>query len=200
MNRSGLLLLLIAVIVAGGITWLNSYWLTYQDFQFTRNEKKIDYYLSDFTLLNTQSDGQMRYKIKGRHLVHQQSNGSSEIFNPLVQAQDQDGTLLLMRADKAQQLVKNGDIQLLGNVSVIKYSKDTKENFQLTTKDLNYNPLERILSSSSQLLLHSNNGTISGRGFSTNLAKEELRILSDVHIKFEMESEDSEAENENETH
>ncbi len=190
MNRSGFLLLFIAVLIAGGITWLNSYWLTYKDFQFSRNQKIIDYYLSDFTLLNTQGDGQMRYRIKGRHLVHQQSKGSSEIFNPILQARDHDGTLLTMRADKAQQLIKDGDIQLLGNVNVKKTSEIVAENFQLKAQELNYNPFEKQLSSSTKISFQSNAGTISGEGFQTNLESETLKIESNVQITFEANQSD----------
>jgi len=184
MNKSGLLLLISAFIFAIAITWLNTSWLTVKDFTLSKNEKKIDYYLSDFTLLNTQKNGQMRYRIKGQHLVHQQSTGGSQIFKPLIQARDSDNTIITIQSNKAQQPLKDGVIQLLGNVTVVKESKITNESFQLETKDLNYNPQEKILSSDAKVSLHSDSGNIEGIGFHSKLDESELRILSNVHIEF----------------
>ncbi|HIP81397.1 MAG TPA: hypothetical protein EYH16_03195, partial [Leucothrix mucor] len=71
MNKSGILLLISAIVIAIAFTVLNTYWLSYKGLQPTQKIKKIDYYLSDFTLLSTQADGKMRYHVTAQHLVHQ---------------------------------------------------------------------------------------------------------------------------------
>ena len=184
MNKSGLLLLISTLVFAFAMTWINTSWLTVKDFTFSKNEKKIDYYLSDFTLLNTQEDGQMRYRIKAQHLIHQQSSGGSQIFKPLLQTRDSDNSIITIQASKAQQTVKDGNIQLLGNVSITKESDVTNERFQLKTQDLIYNPLEKILSSDAKVSLQSDSGNIEGVGFHSKLDESELRILSNVHIEY----------------
>lgn len=184
MNKGGLLLLILSAIILIGTTWLNKSWLTIKDFTFSKNEKKIDYYLSDFTLLKTDGNGQMRYRIKGQHLIHQQSTGGSEIFSPLLQTRDSDKTIITLQSDKARQLHKNGEIQLLGKVTVVKESKIKAENFQLETRDLNYNPQTKTLSSKANVSLQSDSGNIEGIGFQSKLDEQELRILSNVQIEF----------------
>lgn len=183
MNRSGLFLLVFSIATLIIVTWLNSTWLNYKDFQFTQKDKKIDYYLSDFTLLNTQADGQMRYFVTAQHLIHQQSTGSSEIFKPLLQARDSDGTLITLKSNKAEQ-INGGEIHLLGDVSVIKKSSKDEENFELTTRDLVYNPIEKALSSKSKVQLKTYQGQLNGTGFSSKLDEQELRIHSNVQIQF----------------
>ncbi len=185
MNRGGALFFLTAIIIAGLLTWLNNRWLTLKDFQFSQTEKKIDYYLSDFTLLNTYPNGEMRYRVQGQHLIHQQQSGGSEIFKPLLQARDIDGTLLSITSEKAQQLKKGGNILLSGDVKVVKKSDSIKESFSLETKDLNYNPENKTLSSDKPVNLQSYSGMIKGNGFYTKLDEQELRIRSNVHIEYQ---------------
>jgi len=183
MNRSGFLLLVLSVLIAIVITWLNSTWLTFKGYQFTQKVKKIDYYLSNFTLLNTLPDGQMRYFITAEHLVHQQSTGESEIFKPLLQASDVDGSMITIKSHKAEQ-DKEGVIQLVGNVNVVKNGPEIKENFELMTRDLIYNPKQKALSSTSKVILTSYQGQLQGVGFSSELDEQKLRIHSNVRAEF----------------
>lgn len=185
MNRGGILFFLIAIAIAGLLTWLNNRWLTLKEFEFSQTEKKIDYYLSDFTLLNTYPNGDMRYRIQGQHLIHQEQSGGSEIFKPILEARDVDGTLLKVTSEKAQQAKKDGEIVLLGEVKVIKHAKTPVESFSLVTKDLNYNPVNKTLSSEENVNLQSYSGTLKGKGFYTNLNEQELRIHSNVHIEYQ---------------
>jgi len=183
MNKGGLLLLIISVLIAIAITWLNSTWLTYKGFQFTQKIKKIDYYLSDFTLLNTLPDGQMRYFVTAEHLVHQQSTNESEIFKPLLQASDSDGSMIILKSEKAEQ-DKKGVIQLVGAVNVTKNGPRIKENFELITHDLIYNPKQKTLSSEAKVIFTSYQGQLQGVGFSSKLDEQELRIHSNVRAEF----------------
>ncbi len=183
MNRGGLFLLIFSIVTLISVTWLNSTWLSFKGFQLTQKDKKIDYYLSDFTLLNTQADGTMRYFVTAQHLIHQQSTDSSEIFKPLLQARDSDGTLITLKSNKAEQ-TKGGEIHLLGDVSVIKSGLKDEGNFELTTRDLVYNPIEKTLSSKYKVQLKTHHGQLNGIGFSSKLDEQELRIHSNVQIQF----------------
>jgi LPS export ABC transporter protein LptC len=180
MNRSGLFFLVFTSILALGFTWLNSTWLSYKDFNFSQKDKIVDYYLSNFTLLNTYPDGQMRYLVKGQHLIHQQSSGSSQIFNPVIQARDSDNGIISITAKHAQQNKKNGPILLNDTVDIVKKSNKPKTDFKLLTSNLTYNPVKKELSSEDEITLTSDLGSIKGVGFNTNLNEEELRIYKNV--------------------
>ncbi len=185
MNKGGLTFLIIAIMIALGFTWLNAGWKSYKDIILPQNAKKIDYYLSDFTLLNTQADGSMRYLLKAQNLTHQQSSGHSEIFNPLITAIDSDGGMVTLHADSAIQTNKNAVIKLMGKVKLNKESTDKNKAFQLETKDLVFDPLKKELSSESKVILNTDFGRLEGIGFNSKLNEQALRIHSNVHIKFQ---------------
>ena len=184
MNRSGLFFLIFAIAIALTFTWLNSTWLSYKGLEFSQKDKLVDYYLSDFTLLNTFPDGQMRYLVTGQHLVHQQSTGASRIFSPVLKAQDSDNGIITLTAKTAQQVKRNGSIMLLGKVNVDKKGNTLSENFELLTSDLTYNPIKKELSSDAELVLTSVNGNLQGVGFDTQLDDQELRIHKNVQAEF----------------
>lgn len=180
MNRSGFFFLVFAILIALTITWLNSTWLSYKGFVISSKDRQVDYYLSDFTLLNTFPNGKMRYLLKGTHLIHQQSTGASQIFSPVIQARDTDNGKISITAKKARQDKKNGPIVLPGEVNIEKRSSKPVENFKLFTSDLTYNPVKKELSSTAKVALKSEFGNMQGVGFSTNLDEQELRIHKNV--------------------
>ncbi len=185
MNRSGFFFLLIAICVAVTTIWLNSTWVNFKYFQLPKKERKIDYYLSNFTLLNVQEDGKMRYLVTGKHLINQQSSGASEIINPVLEARNADDTVTLLTAKKAIQEEKNGDIILQGSVIINKESNNPAKRFYLQTSNLSYNPVDKELHSDSKVLFKSVNGYLQGTGFSSKLDDQELRIHSNVQAKYQ---------------
>jgi len=184
MNRSGIFFLIFAIVIAVAVTWLNSTWLTYQNFVFDRQVRQIDYYLTDFTIVNTYPDGSMQYRIKGQHLVHQESSKASKIIKPVIQARDIKNSLITITANEALQDSKNGPIILTDKVDIEKKSVDETENFKLLTSDLAYNPISRELSTDAELTFTSPSGELTGLGFSTKLDEQELRIHKNVQAKF----------------
>jgi LPS export ABC transporter protein LptC len=184
MNKSGIILVVVAIVIALLLTALNTFWLSYSELITERKIKKIDYYLSDFTLLSTQPEGKMRYQVKALHLIHQQSTGSSEIFKPILKAQDSDNALLTIKAQKALQKTQDGNIELMGEVTIIKKSSKKSGGFQLATENLTYNPHIKTLQTKAAVTLESNSGFIQGIGLMSNLDQQEIRILSHVHAEF----------------
>ena len=184
MNRKGLFFLILSIIVAVSTIWLNSFWLSYKGLVSEENEKQIDYYLSDFSLLQTSSTGEMQYYLQGQHLTHKNSTGSSEIFHPTIQTHDSDGIRLFIQAKKAFQKKSQGDIELSGAVS-IKKSNANEISFKLDTENLVFNPVRRELSTDDSITLTTKNGLLTGTGLRSKLDQQELRILSNVHAKFD---------------
>lgn len=184
MNRNSFFFLIFTIFIATIFTWLNSTWLSYKGFSFTQKEKKVDYYLSDFTLLNTYPDGSMRYHIKGQYLIHQQSSGASEIFKPIIQARDFDENIINLTANNAIQRNKNGLIELKESVKLIKTGIDTEHDFTIETKNILYSPTNREISSDEELEFSSKLGKFNGTGFNTKLDQQEIRIHNNVQAVF----------------
>jgi len=180
MNRSGFIFLLVAITIALVFTWINTQWLTYSNLSFNQKDKKIDYYLSDFTLLNIQTDGTVRYQIKGQHLIHQQSSGASEIYLPFIEVKQKNISQTSLSARKAIQKQKNGPITLQSEVLVKQQNYSNNDIIQLKSSDVTYNPVKKSLSSKNAIMLTSKLGYLKGIGFTGNLEKQEIRILSHV--------------------
>jgi lipopolysaccharide export system protein LptC len=49
---------------------------------------RIDYYLEDFSIMATATDGSVSYNLAGRHLSHWQGQKRSLIINPILQTAD----------------------------------------------------------------------------------------------------------------
>ncbi|MCK5896654.1 MAG: LPS export ABC transporter periplasmic protein LptC [Cocleimonas sp.] len=194
MKHKGILLFVLSIVIALSVTWLNTIWLSYQDFISAGNERQIDYYLSDFSLLNTHSDGKMKYYMQGQHLVHKNSTGSSEIFQPIIQATDNNGDSLFIQAKKAQQKESQNLIELVGFVHIKKTNNtspqtESLENrateFSLTTDHLSFDPIKREIFTDATVTFTTKDGLLTGTGLHSQLDQQELRILSNVHAKFD---------------
>jgi LPS export ABC transporter protein LptC len=200
MNYKGILLLVFSIIIAIAVTWLNNFWLSYQEFVSAGKERQIDYYLSDFSLLNTAANGDMKYYMQGQHLVHKNSTGGSEIFHPIIQATDYDGQTLFIHAEKAQQKKSQGIIELAGSVFIKKTTSRNKTtinglpldkpdnkatDFSLKTANLSFDPLKQEIFTDATITLISKDGLLTGTGLRGQLDQQELRILSNVHAKFD---------------
>ena len=193
MNRKGLFFLVVSIIIAVSTIWLNGAWLSYKGLGAENNEKQIDYYLSDFSFLQTSTTGEMKYYLQGQHLTHKNATGGSEIFLPTIQTRDSDGTRLFIQAKKALQEKSQGNIELSGTVLIQKNNMPKPDieldkpslSFKLETENLVFNPVKRELSTNNNITLTTKDGVLTGIGLRSKLDQQELRILSNVHAKFD---------------
>lgn len=185
MRSLGRLLFVLALIVAGVVTWLNLSWKSLEQFTNSPSESRIDYYLSDFTLMKTNENGSIDYRLSGRHLTHKQASGASEIYQPHIHMRSDEGEIMTLDSEKALQQAKNGSITLSGKILVKKIASISSPEFTLTTEDLIYEPAKRLISTAADIHLISESGTLNGTGFETSLDEQELRILSNVQAEFQ---------------
>ena len=185
MKALQIIVLLVVLIFAVIITWLNLSWRTIEQLVNTPSDTRIDYYLSDFTLTQTDAKGDIQYQLMGQHLTHQQKDRSSDIYQPRIQARSsEDGELLTIHADKADQSGKDGTISLTGDVVMLKPANESGIAFTLKAQSLVYNPNTKLMTSDADILFQNNNGILTGKGFETHLDEQELRILSNVQAEF----------------
>jgi LPS export ABC transporter protein LptC len=174
----------LAIVFGAAVTWLNLSWTTIVQLTNSPSESRIDYYLTDFTLMATDGDGKVRYHVTGQHLTHNQASGASEIYQPYIEARSIEGELVTINAQKATQEDKSGNMSLSGEVQVRKPLFKESPEFILTTQDLSYSPSTQTISSASDINLTSAQGYLRGTGFETSLDEQELRILSNVQAEF----------------
>ncbi len=185
MRSIGILAFIVSILFAGVVTWLNLSWKTIKQFTNETSQSRIDYYLSNFTLINTDQAGNISYQLSAEHLIHKQASGASEIYRPKIKKQSVNGDLLTINAEKAIQTSKDGNIDLTGEVKVKQSSTNEVLGFTLLTQDLTYNPVEQKISSPAKSDFISAQGSMTGVGFETKLDEQELRILSNVQAEFQ---------------
>ena len=185
MRSIGIMAFVVSVLFAGILTWLNLSWRTITQFTNETSQSRIDYYLSDFTLINTDKSGKISYQLKADHLIHKQASGGSEIYRPHIKMKSGNGDLLTINAEKTMQTNKGGNITLTGEVSVRQTSINEQLGFTLLTQNLTYNPMEQKISSTEKSDFISAQGLMTGVGFETSLDDQELRILSNVQAEFQ---------------
>ena len=184
MKSIGIVAFVLSVLFAATVTWLNLSWKTITQFTNEASQSRIDYYLSDFTLIDTNQSGEISYQLTAEHLIHKQASGASEIYRPHIKQQSSDGKLLTIDSEKAIQEGKGGNITLTGEVRVQQAKTKDYPGFTLITQNLTYNPVEQKISSQAKSDFISAQGTMTGIGFETRLNDQELRILSNVQAEF----------------
>ncbi|PWQ94952.1 LPS export ABC transporter periplasmic protein LptC [Leucothrix pacifica] len=185
MKNIGRLLFVLSLIVAAVVTWLNLSWKSIEQLTNSPSESRIDYYLSDFTLMKTNESGSIDYQLNGRHLTHKQASGATEIYQPRIRMRSDDGQIMTVVSEKALQQAKDDSITLSGDVLVKKVGTSSSPEFTLSTEDLLYNPQQRLISTTAAIQFNSAAGTLKGTGFETSLDEQELRILSNVQAEFQ---------------
>ncbi len=184
MRNIGIIAFVLSILFAATVTWLNLSWKTIKQFTNETSQSRIDYYLSDFKLIDTDKAGKITYQLSGDHLIHKQASGISEIYRPHIKNKASDGKLLTIDSEKAVQYGKSGNITLTGKVQFQQTETSNAPGFRLLTQNLTYNPVEQKISSEAKSDFITEQGTLSGVGFETRLDDQELRILSNVQTEF----------------
>lgn len=183
MRYSGIFLLILAVLVAAGSTWLHNKWRAKEVFTAKLDASKVDYYLSDFSLYATDANGNNRFMISGEHLVHQRKNKKSEIYKPTIRVNTKSDTLSIV-ADKGVQN-QAGDITLTGKVVLNKPESAETVGFDLNTSDLGFSPTNQLVNTDAKVVMKTTDGsTISAIGMSENLNTHTTRLKSNVHAEY----------------
>jgi LPS export ABC transporter protein LptC len=183
MRYSGILFLALAIVIAVASTWLHNLWREKEVFTSKLDTSKVDYYLSDFSLYTTDSDGNNRFTIKGEHFVHQRSSKKSEIYKPTISVNNNNDTLNIV-AEKAEQNAE-GEIKLIGKVSLQKPENEETTGFSMLTSDLVYSPANHLVSTEAEVILKTTDGSIiSAIGMSEDLNTQTTRLKSNVHAEY----------------
>ncbi|MCK5813617.1 MAG: LPS export ABC transporter periplasmic protein LptC, partial [Cocleimonas sp.] len=107
---------------------------------------------------------------------------------------------LFIHAEKAQQNKSQGVIELAGSVLIQKTTRQNKTtdnsiqldslgnkatDFRLKTANLSFDPIKREIFTDAPITLTTKDGLLTGTGLRSQLDQQELRILSNVHAKFD---------------
>lgn len=180
---NGLIFLILACVIAIAGTWLNKLWQEQQQFTEELDRSHIDYYLSDFSLISTDTNGQPQFVLSGDHFIHRREKKESEIYNPAIVIHSDEESLSI-HAEEARQAT-NQDIELIGKVSISKPESKHLTGYDMRTSNLIYSPSLDRISTEQPLSLHSTDSAeVSGIGLIYDLKNEVIQIQDRVHAEY----------------
>lgn len=183
MRYSGIIFLVLAILLAGSATWLHNLWRENEIITEELDTSRIDYYLSDFSLYVTDSEGKNQFNLSGEHFVHHRKTETSDIYKPIIIVNHKNDTLSVV-ANKAQR-GRSGDIELQGEVTLKKPESDELMGFDLQTADIVYSPSRQLIETTKDVVIKTTDGhIIEATGISEDLTTETIRLESDVHAEY----------------
>lgn len=180
---NGLILLIIACVIALAGTWLNKLWQEQQQFTVKLDRSQIDYYLSDFSLISTDTNGQPQFILSGDHFIHRREKKESEIYQPAIVI-NSEGETLSIKAEEALHSA-NQDLELIGQVSISKPESENLAGYAMHTSNLKYSPsMDRISTEQPLSLTSTDKAEMSGTGLLYDLKNQAIQIQDKVHAEY----------------
>lgn len=178
-RRSGILLLILAIVVAIASIWFNKLWITYQQhYDIQADKSRLSYYFTEFSLQSTDANGTPEYKLSGQHFSHWTGKDTSEIVTPKLYAFDKKQQRTQIIADNAVMFHKDDHLELQGAAKITNTRSGSTTS--LETENLRYHPKKRWIETDAQVTFTTGNSTIMGKGMDSQLDKNILRIHADV--------------------
>lgn len=180
---NGFIFLIIACVIAIAGTWLNKLWQEQQQFTEKLDRSQIDYYLSDFSLVSTDTDGQPLFMLSGDHFIHRRKEKESEIYQPAILI-NAEGESLSIHAEEARHFA-NEDVELIGDVTISKPESERMMGYEARTSNLTYSPsLDKISTEQALSFTSTDNAKISGIGLVHDLKNDVIQIQDKVHAEY----------------
>lgn len=140
--RSAQRLRLIILVILALVAALGSYWLLQvlrQSAPAAPTQQKrgqSDYQVQNFHFVRTAENGQARYLLSGKTLLHYPVDDATEIHAPIAKRVNPNQAPVTIRAERAHLLNNNQHIQLLGNVNITRPASDQAEAMHLKSPSL----------------------------------------------------------------
>lgn len=182
-RRRGFFLFLLALAIATASIWFNELWINYQDDkEVNTTQSKLSYYFTQFSMISTNADGLIEYKLIGKHFSRWSGKETSEIVDPQLTSFNKQQESTNMTAEKAVMLHQKDNLELQGSVDIRNFNSDSSS--VLKTDLLRYHSNERWIETDSHVTLTSDLSIMSGKGMDSKLDENTLRIHSNVLSTF----------------
>ncbi len=183
MRRRGLIVLVIAIILALGSMWVNMVLkkTAYKDAPEAERTDP-DYIVEDFRYFRFLPDGKPRYEAIGKKLTHYPAEDAYQIEQPVVYLRNSKGRLQTIMADEAFAEDFNTKVHLMNNVQVEEEGAKGKAPRILNTEYLLVYPDDEITVTDREVTIRQGKNTLKGVGMKTNSATQEMEMRGRVHL------------------
>ncbi|MBR7069299.1 MAG: LPS export ABC transporter periplasmic protein LptC [Oxalobacter sp.] len=183
MLKQGLIVLIIAIILALGSMWVNMV-LKKTAYKDLPEEERTDpdYMIENFRFFRFLPDGTPRYEAIGKKLTHYPAEDAYKIENPVIHLRNSKGQLQTVKADEAFAEDFNTKIHLTNNVRLVEEGSEGKAPRILTTEYLLYYPDDEVSVTDREVTIRQGKNSLKGIGMKSNSATQELEMRGRVHL------------------
>lgn len=173
---------LLITIVVGTLIAFGSLWLLQvmqrddQQGGFDPSQNEPDYIVEKFSFVRMTSEGKPRYLFYGAKLTHRPLNDVSEVERPIMQNLAPGEAPMTIDARTALIRHQQNEVDLLGNVDIVRPASPTSQSLRLQTEALTVFPDEERMRSDSQVQMTLGDATVMGKGMEADSAAREIEF------------------------
>lgn len=173
-----LTVMLLGVFCAFGSFWLLQAMRQDEDTQAAARHNDPDYIVENFSFVRMSETGQPSYVVSGAKLTHRPVDDASEIEKPVVQSMTTERARMTMHADRALVQHQQNQIDLVGNVDVVRPATAKSEPMRVRTEAMTVLPDEEVIKTDKPVEMQLGAATVRGTGMVANNATQTLRLAS----------------------
>ena len=183
MRKQGLIVLVIAVILALGSMWVNMV-LKKTAIKDTPEVERTDpdYIIENFRYFRFLPDGTPKYEAIGKKLIHYPAEDTYRIEKPQLHLRGSKGQLQTVKADEAFAEDFNTKVHLTDHVRLEEEGAEGKAPKILTTEYLLYHPDDMVATTDKDVTIRQGKNVLKGTGMKSNNATQELEMRGRVHV------------------
>jgi lipopolysaccharide export system protein LptC len=172
------------VAILAGVTW----WYQYQG-ESTRIfapelSSEPDYYLDNFSLVQTDETGILRYRLRAERMSHLELDGTSEFEAPVFVFHRPPSPEWEISSERAWASPNAEEVHLLGGVTLHRAATTATEAIHILTSNVRLWPETQTALTDESVIATSGQHWIRGIGMSANMAEGNLDLLSHVRAHY----------------
>ncbi len=171
-----LALMLAAVFFAFGSFWLVQVMRGEADGHRVDVGNDPDYIIDNFSFVRMSETGQPKYVISGERLTHRPSDNTSLIDKPVVQGMSPDRPRMTITANTAHVNQDQNQIDLAGNVDIVRPAGKTTQPLRIRTEALTFLPDEDIAKTDKPIEMKLGTASVNGVGMVANNATQQVTM------------------------
>lgn len=171
-----LLVMLLGLLCAFGSFWLLQLMHQDEEAKAGGHGNEPDYIVENFSFVRMAENGKPRYLVSGARLTHRPVDDVSEIDKPVVQSLTAERARVTMHAERARVLHAKDQVDLLGNVDVVRPATPQSQALRIRTDALTVMPDDETMHTDRPIQMTLGGATVNGVGMNANNATQQLHL------------------------
>ncbi len=177
------LLLTVLIVLATISAWMQ--WYTRPAATpITKTTPGPDYYLKNFTITATGTDGAPRYFIKSSYMEYMSGQETVTFLQPQLLFHNENRSSWTVTGEQAKVTEQGKQIMMEGKVVLEQRSESSNGNLKIETADLLVLPELERAETAAEVTMKSDDATINAVGFRINIAQDKLNFLHQTRGRY----------------